>query len=244
MNASFWDHALVVIVLGLVFPFVGLWGYRRFLLRATTAGEPALIREYKQTIFVWLAGLTLVTLAAWLGQRRPIGALSTADRGLLDAGLAHGMAAGMALGILARPVLALVSRKAAAGIAESMTSLAPFLPKSRRALAWGLGVSLAAGVAEEVAYRGFLIAYFSAMGPTWVAIAASSLLFGAAHLYQGTVGVVATTALGAAFAVIYLSTGSLVLPVVLHALVDVSSMVTAYLVLRPSNARDGEVHLR
>jgi uncharacterized protein len=31
----------------------------------------------------------------------------------------------------------------------------------------------------------------------------------------------------------YLSTGSLLLPMLLHALIDVSSMVTAYLVLKP-----------
>ncbi len=236
METTYWDHALVVIVLGLVFPFVGLWGYRRFLARAASEGEAALIREYRQTIFIWLAGLVLVTIAIWLGQRRPLGALFSTDLSLLDAGLAHGMAAGMAAAILARPVLALVSRKAAAGLAETMRTLAPFLPKSPRALAWALGVSLAAGVAEEIAYRGFLIPYFASMAPSWIAIAASSLLFGAAHLYQGPAGVLATTALGAIFAVMYVSTGCLLLPMVLHALVDVSSMVTAYLVLRPSQA--------
>jgi hypothetical protein len=70
----------------------------------------------------------------------------------------------MALGIMARPILALVSSKAAAGLAEMMQPLASFLPKSPRALAWGLGVSLAAGVAEEVAYRGFLLAYLASNG--------------------------------------------------------------------------------
>ena len=234
MVATLWDHGLVAVVFVVVFPLMGLWSYRRFLKRAAVEGEPALIREYRQTIFFWLSGLLLATIAVWLGQRRPLSALLTTDRGLFDSGLAYGMAAGMALGIMARPILALVSNKAAAGLAEMMQPLAPFLPKSPRAMAWGLGVSLAAGVAEEVAYRGFLMAYLASMVPTWGAVAASALLFGAAHLYQGLVGVMATTVLGAVFAVMYLSTGSLLLPMLLHALIDVSSMVTAYLVLQPA----------
>lgn len=105
MAISFWDHALVVIVLGLVFPIVGLWGYRRFLVRAAVEGEPALIREYRQTIFLWLGGLTLATIALWVGQGRPLADLFTTDRGLLDTSLALGMAAGVGLGILAYLVL-------------------------------------------------------------------------------------------------------------------------------------------
>jgi len=236
--ASFWDHGLVVVVFVVVFPLVGLWSYRRFLKRAAVEGEPALIREYQQTIFPWLGGLALVTIVVWLGQGRPLDALLTTDEGLFDSGLARGMAVGVAIGILMRPILALVSGKAAAQLAEAMKSLAPFLPKSRRALAWGVAVSIAAGVAEEIAYRGFLVTYVSSYAPTWVAIVVSALLFGAAHLYQGVAGVLATTALGAVFAVIYLSTGSLLLPMLLHALIDISSMVTAYIVLRPGK-REG-----
>lgn len=232
MVATLWDHGLVVVVFVVVFPLMGLWGYRRFLERAAVEGEPALIREYRQTIFFWHSGLVLATIAVWLGQGRQLSALFTTDRGLFDSRLAHGMAAGIAVAIMARPILALVSSKAAAALAKMIQPLAPFLPKSPRALAWGLGVSLAAGVAEEIAYRGFLMAYVSSLAPSWAAIAVSALLFGAAHLYQGLVGVMATAALGAVFAVMYLSTGSLLLPMLMHALIDVSSMVTAYLVLR------------
>ena len=78
------------------------------------------------------------------------------------------------------------------------------------------------------------------MAPTWGVVAVSSLLFGAAHMYQGLVGVMATTVLGAVFSVMYLSTGSLLLPMLLHALINVSSMVTAYLVLRPEGKPPSE----
>ena len=233
MDATLWDHALVIVLLVVVFPLVGWWSYRRFLERAAVEGEPALIREYQQTIFFWRAGLAIATIAVWLGQQRPLGALFTTENGLGDSGLAYGMAAGFTIAVLVRPILALTSAKAAAQIAETLKPFAPFLPKSRKALAWGIGVSVAAGVAEEIAYRGFLVAYVSSLAPTWVAIGVSALLFGAAHLYQGMAGVLATTALGAILAVIYWSTGSLLLPMLLHTLIDISAMWTAYLVLGP-----------
>jgi hypothetical protein len=54
MVVTHWDHGFVAIVFVVVFPFIGLWSYRRFLKRAAVEGEPALIREYRQTIFFWL----------------------------------------------------------------------------------------------------------------------------------------------------------------------------------------------
>ena len=63
------------------------------------------------------------------------------------------------------------------------------LPEDRRALCWGLIVSVFAGVFEEIAYRGYLIAYFGGWQDQWGALAASSVLFGLAHLYQGKRGV-------------------------------------------------------
>lgn len=190
MVATFWDHGLVVVAFVVVFPLVGWWSHRRFVERAAVEGEAALIREYRQTIFVWLGGLLLATLALWIGQWRPLGALFVVEEGLLGPGLAFGAAVGVAVGVVVRPILALTSRRAAAGLAEAMGTLGPFLPRSGRALRWGTAVSIVAGVA-------------------------------------------ATTALGALFAVIFVSTGSLALPMLLHALINVSSMVTAYLVLRP-----------
>jgi uncharacterized protein len=44
--------------------------------------------------------------------------------------------------------------------------------------------------------------------------------FGLAHAYQGRVGIVTTGVLGGVMAAVYLDTGSLLLPVVLHTLID------------------------
>jgi membrane protease YdiL (CAAX protease family) len=48
----------------------------------------------------------------------------------------------------------------------------------------------------------------------------SSLLFGLAHIYQGWKGAVSASILGVVFAGLYLITGSLLLPMVIHAALD------------------------
>jgi membrane protease YdiL (CAAX protease family) len=84
-------------------------------------------------------------------------------------------------------------------------------------------VGVTAGVCEEWLYRGFLLAVVAAVGgglPTPALVAIGALAFGLAHAYQGVAGIVTTGVLGGVMAGLYLGTGSLLLPVVLHALID------------------------
>src|SRR5438105_1667064 len=57
------------------------------------------------------------------------------------------------------------------------------------------------------------------LGPV-TAVAASAAAFGLAHLYQGPWGVFGTSVLGGCLAVLYLGSGSLLLPACYHALLD------------------------
>jgi membrane protease YdiL (CAAX protease family) len=84
-------------------------------------------------------------------------------------------------------------------------------------------ISIGAGITEELLFRGFLIWYLGFYFPrlnSLELIAISSILFGVCHLYQGVLGVIGTGVIGAVFASLYLSTGSLLLPATVHALVD------------------------
>jgi membrane protease YdiL (CAAX protease family) len=47
----------------------------------------------------------------------------------------------------------------------------------------------------------------------------STVIFGAAHLYQGVAGVIVTAILRLIFSAIVLTTGTLVVPMILHALI-------------------------
>jgi membrane protease YdiL (CAAX protease family) len=55
------------------------------------------------------------------------------------------------------------------------------------------------------------------------------VLFGLAHAGQGVKGVLATAAMGLLFGWLYVASGTLLLPMVLHALVDLRALAVAYL---------------
>jgi membrane protease YdiL (CAAX protease family) len=233
MTPTLLDHLFVLLVLVLVFPIGGWWAYRRFLARLARDPDRALVREYRMTL-VWLVGLGLGTLAIWLAGGRGIAALGLAAmRDGPSNELIVGVAGGASAGLILRPVIAALSSKARAALRRQMAKLEAFLPKTGEQLAWGLVVSVFAGLCEEIAYRGYLIPYCRFWLPEWPALVAAAILFGVAHLYQGVAGTLLTAVLGIGFGFVYVETGSLALPMILHAAVDISAMVTAWIVLRP-----------
>jgi uncharacterized protein len=94
-------------------------------------------------------------------------------------------------------------------------------------------LSLNAGLSEELFFRLLLPLLLTILfGNVIAAFLVATLVFGAIHMYQGAVGVVATTALGAAFSLLYLWTGSIWVAISVHAALDLLSLV-----VRPSIAR-------
>ena len=97
------------------------------------------------------------------------------------------------------------------------------LPRTRSERHLFTVVGLTAGICEEWLYRGFLLAVVGALSggmPTLVLVLVAAAAFGLAHAYQGASGVLTTAVLGGVLAALYLQTGSLLLPVLLHAAID------------------------
>jgi membrane protease YdiL (CAAX protease family) len=89
-------------------------------------------------------------------------------------------------------------------------------------------VSLAAGIGEEILFRGFVQGWLESMLGTPTGLAAASLLFGAAHpISTGYVAI--ATIMGAYLGALYLATENLLAPIVTHALYD---LVVLRLLLR------------
>ncbi|MGY1887480.1 CPBP family intramembrane glutamic endopeptidase [Blastococcus sp. SYSU DS0753] len=102
-------------------------------------------------------------------------------------------------------------------------------------------VGVTAGVCEEWLYRGFFLAVVAAVTgglPTWLLVVVAAAAFGLAHAYQGRAGIVLTGVLGGIMAAFYLDTGSLLLPVLLHALIDLRFLLV------PASALPASVHER
>jgi uncharacterized protein len=99
-----------------------------------------------------------------------------------------------------------------------VAALLPRTPRERLAFS---GVSAAAGVGEEAAFRGYALAGLTALAGVPAAVLLSSLSFGLSHAYQGPLGVARTATVGLVLAWITLAAGSLWPAVVGHMLLNI-----------------------
>lgn len=212
-----------IVVLALIF-VMPAWDYFESVRLKTSADPRKRVKWYtKLVVFSWLltflviwaAGfrnvMTIGTRAAWMPAREGVRDLIVV---LLAAVILIQVAA--VLKLRTRPELR-------EKIAKAMQPLYFMLPVTRAERIWFFFVSLTAGICEEAIYRGFLINYL--MGaPTnlnvTLATVVSSLIFGMAHIYQGVRGAIGSSILGLIFALLFVMTGNLALPMLLHALID------------------------
>lgn len=109
----------------------------------------------------------------------------------------------------------------------------PLLPRNGREMLAVIPLCLNAGFSEELLFRLALpLLIYQVSGSVAVAFIAANLIFGLAHAYQGWKGVVATAAIGCLLTLIYLSSGSLLRVMILHAAIDVIALI-----IRPAIAR-------
>lgn len=225
------DH-LFIFLLVLVYPVYSAWSYRREV-RKIEAGKPAnRMALYRSTAIVeWLALAGL--FIAWSLLERPLSNLGFVMPG------GSGFYAGIVLlavtcGILIRQwrTVEQLSAKERQKQITALGRLVHFLPHSKRELRALYGVSLTAGIVEEIIYRGFFMWYLALSMPMWAALILSSVAFGIAHSYQGTAGVVKCGLVGLAFGGFYLLTGSIWLPMIGHFLFDALQGPAIYRLLK------------
>ncbi|MDA8622210.1 CPBP family intramembrane metalloprotease, partial [Psychrosphaera sp.] len=100
---------------------------------------------------------------------------------------------------------------------DQMTYIQWFLPTNPREYrCFMFGVSISAGICEEVLFRGYLMHALGSYVPTYSAVFIASILFGLPHIYQGPAHVIRTAVLGLIMALVYLATESLLVPILLH----------------------------
>ena len=99
-------------------------------------------------------------------------------------------------------------------------------PRTRAEQATAAGTAVTGGLFAELLYRGLFITLVASMGlPLFVAALLSVLLFSLAHVYQGWWGAAHGALTGTLFTVLYLGTGSLWVPIVVHVALNIRSMV-------------------
>ncbi len=107
--------------------------------------------------------------------------------------------------------------------------------KTRRDLVLFLCSALYAGGFKEELQRAFVITRFrDHLGGVRAGLVIWSLAFGAGHYVQGLQGVVVASVYGLLFGIVYVVRGSLVAPIVAHAVYDVSALMGYWLVSGPA----------
>lgn len=204
-------------------PVLGKRQYDRLARRRDN--EPgALVRAYRLWIaeeWVWVA-VTAVILVLSPGVR------------LADLGFAmpshFGKVAPAVAGMAGAFVISIVTARRLAGSGRTMPGLEgvrELLPRTSAERWHALAMSVTAGVCEEIVYRGLLIALgVGALGLSTTAAAALALaVFAVGHLYQGWTNMLGVALAGCALTALYLTTGSLLLPILMHALMDIRGLV-------------------
>jgi hypothetical protein len=208
--------------------------YARFKALTGTRDRQLAFRRWAIRSFLLFCGssmailLLLGRLGALMRPPREFDALSPhldfQDLGpAFAAGLAGALAAGGVLGIAIR--LLLRRRRDAARPARILGDIEPLLPRNRDERLWTGLLAVNAGPSEELFFRlalPLLIALVT--GSAAFAFLAAGLIFGLVHFYQGWVGIAATTFLGFVFTFLYLATGIIWVPVLLHSLLNLNSL--------------------
>ena len=229
------DH-LFFLAVAVAYPIASYFSFQK-LLRRIEAGETiSPVYLYNMTLRShWL--LFGVAIAIWAASQR-----SWAELGF-GFQLDGPFLIGLALTLAALVGLAMQLRRLTGACAKDIDTVRRQLgriefmfPRNGNELNRFYGLSITAGIVEETLWRGFLFWYLGHFMPLWGAAVVSSVGFGLAHMYQGARNVPQVILVGGVLSALYLITGSLWLPILLHAVFDMVQGRVVYRVMRQAPA--------
>lgn len=224
------------------YPVAGYIGFRRLLARIEAGIPVDRLQLYRNTMFGHWA-LLLLGILVWIAGERDwqsLGLGITTDVSFL---LASALTiAGISLLVMQLTQVVHADQDTIDRFGDRFGRLALLVPHNANELNRFYGVSVTAGIVEEILWRGYLMWYLTGFMPAWAAALCSAVGFGVAHGYQGWAHVPRVTLIGAAFVVLYLLTGSVWLSVILHIAVDVLQGRLAYEVASRCSTGDQPVN--
>jgi uncharacterized protein len=214
-------HILLVAFLVVVFP---IWDRRETRRLKTSPNPRARLRSYQKTI-AWQVVATALLLATV-----PVRALFTAPVTPRELGIRVGPAqaipflAAMLVGAAIPVLLSLRKRPGERRTPPQLAAIDFFLPRGRAERAWFAAMCVTVGVCEEIIFRGFLVRFLAEGPPLALGIAGgvagAALIFAIDHNYQSIAGIVSTGVLALVFTALFIIIGTLWIPMLVHALLD------------------------
>ena len=209
----------------IVGPLLSYWRVRQLRLADTT---PNKTRVYRRVVLTQ-AALTGAVAGLWL-----LGGVPAANLGLV-APRSWWMSTCVGGAFISYFVYVVIrQRSKAQKLRERMRGRGGkvLLPDTTGELTWFTVVCGLSGIAEESVYRGFLCFYLLLYFPhtnSLGLVLLTSFVFGLGHAYQGWRVIASTAVSGLIFGALYMASGSLLLPAVVHSMGNLQGA----LILRP-----------
>lgn len=223
-------HIVDVLLLGLLFVFVPIWvarDYQSFVERVRAGGERVRISEYRKTIVLQWSIAAAIALWWLLSRRSFVPSIPSPSRQL-----GGFVVTSVALAFLAMQWRSIkgLSVQQREPFRKQLASAADMLPRTDREHATFRALALTAGICEEIVYRGYALWCLSPLLGPWPAVVVGATAFGAAHAYQGAMGIIKTGVVGLLAGALYVWGGTLLWPIILHAALDLQGGAVARLI--------------
>jgi uncharacterized protein len=229
LSGSMWAQGALVFVLAVLIP---LWDrYEIPRLKASSDPRKRIPFYGKVIALEWVCATVAFLTVGWSALFTIHVVPGEVDwlSGSKASSFVMGLVGAMAVVLVLPVILAIWNPKIREKVAKAAERLSYLLPSnSEERMWWWPALCITAGFCEEVLYRGFLLRYFHTapfhLNLTWTLVVAA-VIFGIGHLYQGVKPAAATVVLGFALGCVFVVTGSLLIPIVAHALLDLRVLV-------------------
>lgn len=225
--------------------------YRRFKRFRTTKRRQLMLRRWLIVSMSLFGGMSILTLLAsgrfaapllvevqaWTWVSWLISVLAARPA------VTAGVVIGMIVGVVVLTVIGVIAVRKEGDEIISVGDIQSILPRNRQELVLGGLLSINAGVVEELLFRLALPALlFATTGNAVISVVGSVLLFGVMHSYQGVAGIVITTVIGALFMALYVLSGSILVAIIAHAVLDLRSLVVIPMAVSRVHLIDGRLN--
>ncbi len=212
-------YLILLLVVGILLPINGILSGKRIRQFLNQYPEGRLF-FYKQTVAIQIVLAMLV-----------IAAMAFNKDALVEIGLSFFTQPLWVIGLLAICLLGwwLISKyrfdeQKLRREVEKDKAVKFLLPSTDEEYRWSIGVSFAAGICEEIVFRGFLYWQLTQVLTVIPAILLTNFIFGLCHYGTGPKNASLAFGLGVILSVLFLYTDSLWILMVIHVLTDILSM--------------------
>ncbi|WP_298902478.1 type II CAAX endopeptidase family protein [uncultured Psychroserpens sp.] len=222
--SSLYLYTIAALIVGIIFPAYAIWNGKK--ARQLLIEQPSSkILVFRQTGLILIC-LTIIVIIPFIlnGKRLDHIWLHFLNKPLWILGL-------FAISFLALYIFKSLrlTEKAAKKFQKANKDVSFLMPSTKPELKITIIISFIAGICEEIVYRGFLFWYLTQYVPILVAMLLANLPFAFGHLTTtGKKNTFGAFILAFIFSGAWFLTKSLWLPILLHIIVDLYSMILAY----------------